>query len=337
VRREWELDDLIDAWTLVDADRELVANKYGPSKLGFCLLLKFFEIEGCFPRHAGELPPAAVEYVARQVRADPGELDAYAFTGRTVEYHRRQIRAALGFREATHGDRDKLTVWLAEQVCPSELDVERQRQALLAKCRAERIEPPGRGSIDRIIGAANRAADQQFCAAVVERLPALAIGRLEEFLGEPDAAEAETAAEDADAEEERAGFFAELKADPGPLGLETVLVEVAKLHRVLALGLPVDLLADIAEKRVAVWRARAANEYPSTLRRDHSRSVRLTLLAVLCWYRRVEITDSLVDLLIQLVQRINTRAERRVEKEEAAAYQQVRNKTGCCTAWPAPR
>ena len=35
MRREWELDDLIGAWTLVDADWELAAGKHGPTLLGF--------------------------------------------------------------------------------------------------------------------------------------------------------------------------------------------------------------------------------------------------------------------------------------------------------------
>jgi TnpA family transposase len=340
VRREWELDDLIDAWTLVDADWELVATKYGASKLGFVLLLKFFEIEGRFPRGADEFPPAAVTYMARQVRVDPDELDAYAFTGRTIEHHRRQIRIALGFREATAGDADKLTIWLAEQVCPSELDVEHQRQALLARCRAERIEPPARSSVDRILGAANRAADQQFCATIVGRLSTAAISELEALVPEPDTGDrgsAQPPAEDEEGgydsegevgEEDLTGFFAELKADPGPAGLETGLAEVAKLRRVQALGLPADLLADVAEQRVAIWRARAANEYPSTLWRDHTRHVRLTLLAVLCSCRQVEITDGLTDLLIQLVHRINTRAEKRVRKAEDAEFRRVANKHG---------
>jgi len=218
--------------------------------------------------------------MARQVKVDPAVFAAYAFTGRTIEYHRRQIRTALGFREATHGDRDKLTVWLAEQVCPSELNPDQQRQALLAKCRAERIEPPGRGSVDKILGGANRSADERFCATTVGRLGAPATQRLEELVAADKPTADQAGADEDDAE--LAGAFAELKADPGPLGLETLLTEIAKLGRVLALGLPADLFGDIAEGRVAAWRARAAAEYPSTLRRDHPRSVRLTLLAVLC-------------------------------------------------------
>jgi len=65
---------------------------------------------------------------------------------------------------------------------------------------------------------------------------------------------------------------------------------------------------------VAAWRARAAKAYPSDLRAA-PRPVWLTLLAVLCWARTAEVTDSLVDLLIALVHKINAKAERRVEGE----------------------
>lgn len=56
MRREWEPEERIGAWTLVEADRQLLANKTGASRLGFASLLKLFELEGRFPRHARELP-----------------------------------------------------------------------------------------------------------------------------------------------------------------------------------------------------------------------------------------------------------------------------------------
>ena len=45
VRREWEPEDLIASWTLVDDDCRLVGNKSGATRLGFSVLLKFFELE----------------------------------------------------------------------------------------------------------------------------------------------------------------------------------------------------------------------------------------------------------------------------------------------------
>ncbi|MEV4569485.1 hypothetical protein AB0K12_37465 [Nonomuraea sp. NPDC049419] len=40
-------------------------------------MLKFFEQEGRFPRHVGELPKAAVDYVAGQVKVEPALLAEY--------------------------------------------------------------------------------------------------------------------------------------------------------------------------------------------------------------------------------------------------------------------
>jgi TnpA family transposase len=318
MRREWSLEALIESWTLCEADQALIGAKRGATKLGFCLLLKYFEIEGRFPRRAADIPAAAVEFVAAQLRVAPGEFAGYDWSGRSIKNHRAQVRSALGFREATRGDQDKLTAWLYEQVCPSELNLERQREALLARCRVEKVEPPTRLVCDRMIASANRSADQLFCASTVARLSVETIAALEALV-----------AEDPTGDEEQAGvagFFTELKADPRQLGLETLLAEIRKLGRVRAVGLPVGLFTDTADKRLARWRARAVAEYPSTLRRDHPREVRLTLLAVLCWCRQTEIADSLVELFIALVHRINARAHKRVERQLLAEFRRVEGK-----------
>ena len=103
MRREWTLEALIESWTLGEADQELIGAKHGATKLGFCLLLKYFEIEGRFPRRATDIPSAAVEFVAAQVKVAPDEFAGYDWAGRSIKNHRGQIRDALGFREATRG------------------------------------------------------------------------------------------------------------------------------------------------------------------------------------------------------------------------------------------
>jgi hypothetical protein len=92
-------------------------------------------------------------------------------------------------------------------------------------------------------------------------------------------------------------LLAELKADPGKVGLETLLRAIDTLAAVQALSLPAELFSDTSEKLVDAWRARAARSFPSDLRAAPE-TTRLTLLAALCWMRASEITDALVDLLI---------------------------------------
>ena len=310
MRREWEPEELIGAWTLVEADRQLLANKTGASRLGFALALKFFDIEGRFPRHAGELPRPAVSYMASQVSVATHTLADYDWAGRTNRYHRAQIRRAFGFREATVGDEDKLATWLAVEVCPVELSLERQREALLARCRAQRIEPPSPGRVERIIASAQESCERQLTGRIVERLSEPSIARLEALVA---------------LDGEGAGLLAELKSDPGRLGLPTLLRELDKLERARGVGLRPDLFGDVSDKVVAAWRARAARSYPSDLRASPQR-VRLSLLAALCWSRTAEITDGLVDLLIALVGRIDSRAERRVGQELLADLRRVHGK-----------
>jgi TnpA family transposase len=316
MRREWEPEDLVGSWTLVEDDWRLVGNKTGATRLGFVLMLKFFELEGRFPHRNGELPPVAVAYVASQMRVDPALFGGYVWSGRTIEYHRAQIRDALGFRPATRADEEALAEWLAAEVAPLEPSDERLRDALLVRCRNERIEPPGR--LDRVMARARATAADRFCAATVARLDQGVVARLERLVAEGVPTPAGS--------RER-GLLAELKEGPRRASLETLLAEIDKLERVRALQLPANLFTGATDTLISSWRARAAQEYPSDLR-ARPPQVRLTLLATLGFSRISEITDTLIELFLDVVHKIGTRAERRVETELRNDLRRVRGKEG---------
>jgi len=88
VRQEWEPEDLVGAWTLVEGDWRQIANKSGVTRLGFALLLKFFELEARFPEDPNEFPAAVVAYVAEQVGVAPGVFAGYDWGSRAIKYHR---------------------------------------------------------------------------------------------------------------------------------------------------------------------------------------------------------------------------------------------------------
>ncbi|MEU0820214.1 DUF4158 domain-containing protein [Streptomyces mirabilis] len=298
MRREWSSEDVVACWTPVGSDWDLVANKSGPTRLGFVLMLKFFELEGRFPPFVEEFPQAAVDYVADVVKVPTEDLAKYDLSSRSAKGHRTQIRAALGFRPATRADEERLTAWLADEVCPVELVEDRLREALFVQCRSDRIEPPGR--VERIVTAARARSDRAFCAQTGVRLGEVCAGRLLALVAEGN--------------EDGAALLASLKRDPGAVGLDSLLTEITKLTSVRQLGLPDGVFADCSEKLVTAWRARAIKMYPSDFR-DAGEDVRTTLLAALCASRQAEITDALVELLVALVHKINARAERRVERQ----------------------
>ena len=61
------------------------------------------------PRGRSDLHDGVIDFVARQVGVDGSEVVSYEWSGRTIEYHRAQIRAHLGFRVATVADQEEMT------------------------------------------------------------------------------------------------------------------------------------------------------------------------------------------------------------------------------------
>ncbi|MFJ2406679.1 Tn3 family transposase [Streptomyces xanthochromogenes] len=308
MRAEWEPDELIGVWTLVESDWALVKNKTGPTRLGFAVMLKFYEVEGRFPAYAEEVPPAAVEYVASLVGVDAALFAKYSWRGRTIKEHRKQIRTVFGTRAATVADEEQLAQWLADLVCPVETSRDRLAGAVIERCRSTRIEPPTSGQVERLVASAVRRFEAAFAAAVMGRLGPAVCGRLEDLLARPN-------------------VLAELKADPGGLGLDTLLAEIGKLTTARSLGLTEAVFAEVSDRIVAAWRSRAMRMYPSDFAACPE-EVRYTLLAALCWTRQAELVDGLVELLIGLIHRINARAERRVEKELLGQLTAVKGKRG---------
>ncbi|MFJ8095944.1 DUF4158 domain-containing protein [Streptomyces griseofuscus] len=278
-RTPLNLDDLVEHWTLLKDEQGLVSGKRGATRLGFAVVLKFYTQYGRFPRGRFELPGEAVEFVARQVQVPAAELDAYEWSGRTVEYHRAQIRGHLGFRKCSVSDADKLTAWLAEHVACKERRPEQVRVELLARCRTECIEPPTPGRCDRIVGAALRVAEESLAARISARITAESIERIVALVAGGDQ-EDDVEPGDAGTGEGEDGppVLGKIKEAPGNVSLETMLTEIDKLLAVRAIGLPPGLFTDVAPKVVAGWRARAAVESPSHLR-THPLPLRVTLLA----------------------------------------------------------
>jgi hypothetical protein len=94
-----------------------------------------------------------------------------------------------------------------------------------------------------------------------------------------------------------------------------------------ALQLPPPLFDDLAPTVLQAYRHRVAVEEPYELRR-HAVPLRMTLLAAYCLLRGRELTDILVDLLLELVHRLGAKAERKVEKALVDDLRRVHGKTG---------
>jgi hypothetical protein len=77
MKQHWGTDELVEHWTLLPRETELLTNKTGATRLGFAVLLKFFQLEAYFPQHASAVPTVAVEFIAKQVKVAPEQFEQY--------------------------------------------------------------------------------------------------------------------------------------------------------------------------------------------------------------------------------------------------------------------
>lgn len=325
MKRIWELDELIENFTFLPNEMQQVGNKSGETRLGFAVLFKFFQYEARFPSQKFEVPKTIINYIAKQINVQPDLYAQYDWTGRSITYHRTQIREFFGFREDTVQDAQDMIDWLYKHVLYHDHEFEHLKEHVYRRFRELKIVPPTPDRIERLIRSAIYTYEEKFFQDTYQKLPSSTLAQLDFLIDS--IAYLETDDQEVSNDDNGQLSFNDLKADPGRAGLESVLKEVNKLRTIRNLELPDDLFHDIPHKVLKKYRQRVSTEDLRELRR-HPNHIRYTLLSAFFWLRSLEISDNLIDLLIQIIHRIGVRAERKVEKEILKDLRRVSNKYG---------
>lgn len=327
VKADWEHDELIENWTLVPQELELVRNKVGGNQIGFALLLKHFQLFARFPEQQSSIPRVIISYIANQIKIPESAYSDYDWQGRSAKVYRVEIRRLFNFRVATVQDSAQISDWLIKEILPNEQRIEPLTEIVYQRFRYLQIEPPTAGQVERLIRSSIHQHDTSFCQQVFDKLNPKNIAEIDTLIATEETNNTENVESDQLLPVKfKVSDFAFIKTDPGPVGLGSFLIEIAKLKRIRAVGLPPDLFKGNSPKLIQTYRQRAATESPYDIRR-HPTPIRYTLMAAFCIQRSQEITDNLIELLIQIIQRISTRAERRISKELVDDFKQVTGKT----------
>ena len=61
MKRNWELEELVDNFILLPHELQLIGNKTAENRLGFGVLFKFFQHEARFPNNKNEVPKSVIQ------------------------------------------------------------------------------------------------------------------------------------------------------------------------------------------------------------------------------------------------------------------------------------
>jgi TnpA family transposase len=323
MKRQWELDELIEHFTLIEPERQLVENKYSNSRLGFAVLMKFFQHEARFPAKPSDIPKAVIDFIAKQLKVPSEMFHHYSWSSRTLTNHRREIRKLYGFREGTLQDETEVTHWLQKKVWDYAGEFEPLKEDFYAEYRRRKIESPTNDRVERMVKSALWNQEQQFYQDTYQKLSPTSIAHMDALIESWVDMENEETGEEK--EDNNKITFRKITLGPGRVSKDTLFLEIKKWKTLHMLELPEDLFHSVPPKIVKRYRLRAVSEEKRELRR-HQPAVRYTLLAALFWSRIKEITDSLIELLITLIHKIDARAEKKVKKELILEVKKVHSK-----------
>ncbi len=324
LKKNWEPEELSESWTLIPQELKLVRKKVGGNQIGFALLLKYFQLFARFPDSSEEIPDLIISYIANQLALSVSSYSNYNCQGRSTKVYRAEIRKLFNFRAATVHDSEQMSNWLIKEIIPNEQKIESITEIVAQRFRELQIESPTPYRVERLIRHALAVWETQLCNQILSQLTPSIREQIELLLTTEDTTKTED--ESLSGGQLKSSDLAFLKTDPGPVGLDSFLTEIEKLKRIRTVGLPVDLFKGISPKLIQKYRQRAATESPYDLR-QHPEPIRYTLMAAFCLKRTQEITDNLIEILNSIIQRMGTRAEKRINKELVNDFKLVTGKT----------
>ena len=185
MKRKWTNHELIEHWTLEPDETQLIRSKKGANRLGFALLLKFFQLKGRFPEKKNEIPRVVRVFVAEQLGLDEALYEHYNWQGRAIKHHRAAIRERLGFRPMQLSDYELLKQWMMENVLPQVVEQRLIHQSLYAELTTRKIEPATSGRLKRLLNSAQRQFEIQTCERIRKQLPKACRQALDGLSGPP--------------------------------------------------------------------------------------------------------------------------------------------------------
>ncbi len=318
-------ESTIEAYTLLPPEVDFLVRRRKGNRLAQALLLKYFQENSRFPEKLENIPPEAINWVAEQLAESPALINQFDWYGRTGMRFRMLIRDWLGFQPTTVKNQADLRNWLVENVLPKEHRLLHLEKIAYQHLKEQKLEPSTEGRMRRLTLSAIHQYEQRFFAETSAKISVDTQAKLKQLVHKKQEIIIENVSADQDHDDPANYPIHELRSDAGEAKVKTMRAVAGRLKYLQAIGLPADLFVDIPQRFLEEYAQKAMIESLSHLQRHHDEQT-ITLLAAFSWVRERQLTDQLIELLIQLLNTIRLRAKQKVEKELLADFIKVGGK-----------
>ena len=244
---------------------------------------------------------------------------------RTIKRYKEEIRALFGFRLGTLVDKCAFINHCKQTVFPSAPKWDQAVAVAHDYLSVQKIEPYSEKQLNRLLTTAHQQFESEFFVNIEQSLKPETKKALDALLTETciDI----TSPELLFSMHTHQLTLTELKQDQVQLKIDSILVEVKKYQALSTIVIPNTIEHLGSRKLLEKYYKRVLALSPSHLK-NNAAPIRYAYLAIFCLIKKQMMTDTLTDLLLKLLKRILTKAERSVDKALALDNKRVKGKMG---------
>ena len=188
----------------------------------------------------------------------------------------------------------------------------------------QKIEPYGEKQLNRLLITAHQQFESEFFSNIEQSLKPETKTALDALLTETSN---DSSLSEQSSTQTNPLTLTELKSEQVELKIDSILAEVQKYLALRTIVIPNIVEHFGSRKLFEKYYTRVLAERPSSLK-EHKPNLRYAYLAIFCLIKKQHMTDTLIDLLLKLLKRILTKAERSVDKALALDNKRVKGKMG---------
>jgi len=309
MKQIWNVEELSRYWSLNTAEGELLQDIAQENRLGFCVQLKLFQQMGHFTFSSKDVPIVILDHLSEQLSVESESFFQYELKSRMAQRHRKAILTFLGFRRFQPDDKVALQGWLLKDVFPSGEEGDTLLDLVHSFLLNNKVQAPSENELKRLIRSTHNRFLKGFHEDVAEKLPSATREAIEVSLADSDVP---------------IGFNG-LKADPGRVSLDNILRTCSQLRFIRSLRLSTATFGGVSAKFLKRLKQMASNDTAWDMKQRPIER-RHSLCSIHYCFRGREITDGLIDLLLETIHKIDASAQRKVMKELMADFQKVYGK-----------
>jgi len=308
-----------EGFKVTTSELKMIMGKHGVrNQLLFAVLLQYYKIKHQFPDTHNGLVSYLSKIMADKIKTETCYFHEIDTNHRTVKRFKHAIRKMFGFREPTDADSIQFIDWLVSVYLPKMPKDHEVAVAIRAWYQSAKIEPFSDKQQARYLDSARNKFEEQLFKKIVNRLSKKDKEFIDSILNR--------AMDDLDEKQcsKEINLNTLKKGIPGAK-LKHVQFAVEKYEAIRTLWLPDSITASLSRKILLKYYDRIMAYSPSHIN-ELDECAKYAMVTIFCHIRAELLADSLGDLFVKLVRKIEKSSENYVNKKVVKEIKRVEGK-----------